>query len=459
VRVRLVIIFTIPIVVLFIFLGAAYARSVSFAGQQEVSLDRLSDTSHFVASARQAMAVDDPRSINSELTRYHQVYGIEAAVLDPLGQAWASNGLDVDALDESATLAVHSALNGRRSELSMSAVPWNFGPLIVAEPIFEGGDLIGVVVTSSDTERLAREVIQQWLFLAGLGVVVVAASVLLASRMANWVLRPVKMVDDAMTEIWHGHMEARISESTGPPELQQVLTVFNSMAEEVERLIHKQQEFVSNASHELRNPLNALMLRVEHLGLSVPEELDEDVEKAREEGRRMTRIIEALLMLAKGQDAKAAAEPLDIVPVVAHRVEAWQVIAAERGLTIKLSKSPPTWCPVDEIVIESAFDAVIDNAVKFSPDGADVDVSVSRSADVVEIVVRDHGPGIELEDIERATDRFWRNTGNQNVPGSGLGLAIATEFLTACGGELRIEPAHGGGLAVALVIPTVMEKT
>lgn len=447
-RARLVVIFTVPGVLLFIFLGAAYAVNVAKSNQQEMYLDRLSDASYIVVTARQSLAADDPSIVAGELERYRDVYGIEAAVLNQAGETWASNGLDVRPIDERFT-----ALAGRRGELSEAPTPWQFGDLVVAEPVFEGGDLIGAVVTSSDTGELARSTWLNWGILLAGGLVALFLAIGIASRLASWVLRPVKAVDNAMAEIGRGQLGARIPESTGPPELQQVIARFNQMAQKVEHLMHKQQEFVSNASHELRNPLNALLLRVEDLALALPRNDAAEVEAVRSEGRRMTRILDALLMLARDEDMNSDPDPVEVCALVDRRVESWQPIARDHNVEFRVSGRDEAWALVDEIVLESAFDAVADNAVKFSPDGGVVDVSVAEVDGMVEVRVRDFGSGLPPDEIAKITDRFWRSSEHRAVRGSGLGLAIASELLDSCGGNLRVAQPDGAGLLVALEVP------
>jgi signal transduction histidine kinase len=110
------------------------------------------------------------------------------------------------------------------------------------------------------------------------------------------------------------------------------------------------------------------------------------------------------------------------------------------------------------------LDAVLDNAVKFSAAGGDVVVHTDlvdgsrggrtdRGGERVLVSVRDHGPGLAPEELERATDRFWRSPLRHNVAGSGLGLAIAQTTLRRCGGELRLDLPDGGGLRVTMVLP------
>jgi signal transduction histidine kinase len=225
------------------------------------------------------------------------------------------------------------------------------------------------------------------------------------------------------------------------------------MAEKVEHLMHKQQEFVSNASHELRNPLNALLLRVEDLALALPKDDAPEIEHVRAEGRRMARILDALLMLARDQDMAAGSEPVEVAALVARRVQGWRAIAKDKDVELRLTGTDQAWGRVDEIVLESAFDAVTDNAVKFSPANRTVEVSVAASDGMVEVGVRDHGPGLGDDEIPKVTDRFWRSPEHSRIRGSGLGLAIASELLVSCGGELAVGRPDGGGLLVTLRVP------
>lgn len=447
-RLRLIVVFTIPGVLLFVLLGVAYAMSIARTGQQEVHIDRLADMRNLTVTARLSLTADDPSVVEDELRRYDEVYGIGAAVLDQSGGVWASNGLDVADLDERLT-----ALAGRRSELEESSLPWDLDRMVIAEPVFEGEDLIGAVVTASDTDRLVGGVWLRWGLLAAVGLVALAVAILIATRLAGWVLRPVHMVDDAMAQIQHGEMSARIPESAGPPELRQVIAQFNAMAEKVEDLIAKQQEFVSNASHELRNPLNALLLRVESLALAGPEESAAEVQHVQEEGRRMTRILDALLMLARDEDLGSATEPLDVSDMVSRRLDGWAPIASECDVRLTRNGADGVMARVDEVVVESAFDAVTDNAIKFSPPGKPVEFEVGVADGMAEIRIRDRGPGLREDEIEKVTDRFWRSPDHRTIRGSGLGLAIASEMLDSCGGELRLAPADGGGLLVVLRVP------
>ncbi|GAB2565590.1 ATP-binding protein [Leucobacter ruminantium] len=452
-RKRLIIVFLVPMTVILLALAGAYAWSVARSIQQEVSNQQLGDLSYFLTGARQALRAGAPDVIEGELRRYSELYDAEVAVFDRSGALWASGGLEPGELGEEATAQLGLALSGRRSEPVQTVLPWSLGETTVVEPVFDDGIVIGAVVISASAEQPRSEILTHWLALIAVCIAIVALLVLAVFRLASWVLQPMHRLDEAMAAIEHGEMNARISDDTGPPETRSMTRIFNQMAEEIERVISRQQEFAMNASHELRNPLGALLMRVEYLATGLDESWDDDVEKTREEGRRMSRILDTLLGMARAGRADSVFAVVDLVDVVTARVAAWRHVARERGVRIAVSAPAAAPALTDRTAVESAFDAVIDNALKFAPRGTEVDVTVAVPGEECEIAVRDRGRGLEPEELERATRRFWRSARDQNVPGSGLGLAIATDLMHALGGRIEVSAPGGGGLRVALHLP------
>ncbi len=447
-RTRLVIVFLVPLIGVLLVLGGAYATSAARSIQQGFYAEQLGDLGYFVTSARQALVSGNPAAIEGEAERYHQLYGTRVIVVDRSGTPWSTT--DPVVVDESTMAQVRLALSGRRSDLPPEVMPWSFGDAIMVEPVFDNRDVIGAVIVAASTERPRMEILQQWILLAVLAVLATALGVLVVFRLANWVLKPVRRVDTAMEAIERGDMEARIADDTGPPELRRMILVFNKMAEEIERTVSRQQEFALNASHELRNPLNALLVRVEYLATGLDGTWDADVEETREEGRRMTRILDTLLSLARS-GGEATRDTVDLSQLAERRVEAWREVAAQKGISFELRGDKQAPCMTDRTIVESALDAVIDNAVKFSPFGSSIEVATNRIDEGCRIVVRDYGPGLADHEVDHVTDRFWRSPGNQNIPGSGLGLAIATDLLASIDGHLHVGlPDDGSGLEVAL---------
>ena len=219
------------------------------------------------------------------------------------------------------------------------------------------------------------------------------------------------------------------------------------MADTVTRAYAAQRAFIADASHQLRNPLTALRLRLSNLDGHVDEAATEDHLGALEEAERLCTLLDGLLALARA-DRVTPVSIIEVDPAVDDRVESWRPLAEHSGL--RLTRVGARGLLVEATVgaIETVLDAVLDNAIKFSPPGGEVVVEVQAVDGHVELAVRDHGPGMRPEELSRATDRFWRSPTQSNQPGSGLGLAIAARTVELAAGTLRLELPDGGGLRV-----------
>jgi signal transduction histidine kinase len=452
VRTRLIVVFLVPLIAILLSLGGAAGWSAARSVQQAVYTEQIGDLSYFASTARQALRSDTATVFEGEARRFEEVYGTRVAVFDLAGSVWAASDPDPPVLDEDEAEQVRLALSGRRAEAPDAVFPWIVPESVIVEPVFDDGDVIGAVLISAEVDAPRTAIFQQLMVLTLIALVLIALGILLVVRLARWVLSPVRRLDEAMAAIERGEMDARVSEDTGPPELRRMTRVFNGMAEEIEKVLSRQQEFALNASHELRNPLNALLLRVEHLATGLGEEWRDDVEETREEGRRMARILETLLGLARSGRADSLFSAVDLVTLSQRRVDAWTEVAGPRGVRFRMTGEGMMMCVTDRTIVESALDAVIDNAVKFSPAGTEIEIEVRREGEAFAITVRDHGPGLTGDQLEHAADRFWRSADSGETPGTGLGLAIATDLLASIGGDLAVSAPDDGGLRVSLVV-------
>lgn len=451
-RTRLVVVFLVPVIAILLSLAAATGWSAARSIQQVMYTEQLGDLGYFVGSARQALRSGSEAVVDGEARRFQEVHDIEVIVFDLAGAVWATSDPGRPVLTDAEAERVRLALSGRRAEAPDPPLPWVLPDATAVEPVFDDGDVIGAVMITADVEAPRAELLRQVLLLVAVAIVSIVLGVVLVFQLARWVLSPVRRLDEAMVAIERGQMHARVAEDTGPPELRRMTRVFNGMAEEIERVLARQQEFATNASHELRNPLNALLLRVEHLATGLGPEWQGDVEETREEGRRMARILETLLGLARRGRADSVVSPVDLAELTARRVEAWSDVAAQRGIHFTREGDAGVVSTTDRTIIEAALDAVIDNAVKFSPDGGVIDVAARRAPIANTITVRDHGPGLPQDEVGSATDRFWRSADSGDVPGTGLGLAIATDLLASVDSELTVASLPDGGLQITLHI-------
>ncbi len=450
-------------------LGLPLAVSEAAAGQQQVLVDRMDDTARFAELAQNplgqsgtATAVEQLRTLDSETERYYDVYNSPVGVFelsgrpltaDPASWTDADRGISAQAFSE--------ALDGRRSANPAQVWPWQTGRmLVVASPVVWDGDVVAVVVTEAPTDALRALELREWLVLAGGEAAAVLVAVAAAVLLTGWVLRPVKDLDKVTHDIATGRLASRVAPAGGPPELRRLAQAFNEMADHVEQVLDQQRAFVADASHQLRNPLAALMLRVELMGMELPEGSEEELAGVRVEGRRLAQVLDDLLGLAVAEHARPAGGPTDLVRLAVDRTDGWRPLGLERGVELHCEvPDGPLLGLAEPVAFGSALDAVVDNALKFTPRGGRVTVSVTAAADQVAVAVADTGPGITEEERERIGDRFWRSPRQQNSEGSGLGLSIARTLLAASGGTLTFAPREAGagpgatGLVVTLAVP------
>jgi len=438
-------------------LGVPLAVSLAAAQQQKVVVDRIDDTAYFAAIARPATEAtagsrDVLRVLSRELENYHEVYGIRAGVFLPNDTPLASGpstwflpgtGEVRDAFEES--------LLSRRSHDPQQVWPWQRGRLVVASPVIRDGDVIAVVVTDSPTGPMRSRILHGWLIIgAGLTAAMLVA-VGAALRLTGWVLRPVRVLDVTTHEIASGRLKSRVAVASGPPELRRLARSFNEMADNVEDVLEQQRAFVADASHQLRNPLAALLLRIELLAFELPEG-NEEIASVQAEGRRLAQVLDDLLDLALAEHTEADVRLTDIGALTAERVAAWAPTAEAKGVRL-CGTCPATTAWADPVALSSALDAVIDNAVKFTPRDESVEVTVASDGDSSTIEVADHGPGLTDEELARIGDRFWRSGRHQNVKGSGLGLSISRALLAAGGGTIAYAHHEPHGLRVTVTLP------
>jgi signal transduction histidine kinase len=448
-------------------LGFPLAASQAAAQQQRVVVDRIDDTTRFAALAQFVTArdeqtavdpVDDERlhTLRTELARYQQLYGISAGVFyrDRTAMAASPEGWRVPA-DGELYDAYYSALLGRRAHDPQQVWPWQHRKLAIASPIVRDGDVVAVVVTDSPTGALRARILHGWLLLAAGELAAMAIAVLFAVRLTAWVLLPVATLDRVTHDIATGRMTSRVEASGGPPELRRLVRSFNEMADNVEAVLDQQRAFVADASHQLRNPLSALLLRIELLGLELPDGHTE-AESVKEEGHRLAQVLDDLLGLAVAESSGSQQALTDITGLARSRVAAWRPAAQHCGVAVEFGEPPEDgvvtgWA--DPVALSSALDAVIDNAIKFTPAGEAVTVLVADDGDDVAITVADRGPGLTDDELARIGDRFWRSARHQNVQGSGLGLSIARALLSQGGGAVTFGTREPHGLEVTLTVP------
>ena len=315
--------------------------------------------------------------------------------------------------------------------------------LYVAIPASSGSRVTGAVRITYSMAQVDARIRRYWLMLLAIGGIVLATAALVGFRFARWVSDPLGRLENAAAVAGAGDLGVRADEE-GPPEVRSLAATFNHMIGELEQLVRSQEEFVADASHQLRTPLTALRLRLENIGAEATESGRADLERALEEVERLSRLVAGLLALARAEVSPP--ERVDLAVLVAERTEAWSALTEERRVRLEIDVKGTALVGRDRL--GQVLENLLANALAVSPEGSSITISGSGG----ELHVLDRGPGMTAEGRERAFDRFWR--GGKAGAGSGLGLAIVKRLIEIDGGTVELRAAPGGGLDAVIRLRT-----
>jgi two-component system sensor histidine kinase MprB len=332
-----------------------------------------------------------------------------------------------------------------------------------SEPVFEDATVAGthlrlitVPVGPGTALQIARDLtevdevlgrLRLILVLLALGGIALAAALGLVVSRAS--LAPVRRLTETAEHITATHDLSRRVDAEGRGELSRLATSFNTMLGTLEQSVGAQRRLVADASHELRTPLTSLRTNVELL--SRPNALSAE-ERARAlddvgvQIEELTALVGDVVELARDGEPHRAVEDVRLDLLVADAVERARRHAPAVRFETDLDESAVAGVPER---LHRAIANVLDNAAKWSPEGAAVEVRVERG----EVTVRDHGPGIDDADLPHVFDRFYRAPSARGLPGSGLGLAIVRQVVDSHGGSVAAERAEDGGTLVRIRLP------
>ncbi|WEO99715.1 HAMP domain-containing sensor histidine kinase [Streptomyces sp. FXJ1.172] len=302
---------------------------------------------------------------------------------------------------------------------------------------------------------------------AGLLGVVGAIGVVLAGALGSWVARtglaPVSRLTAtaeriATTRDARHRIELPAERAGREDEITRLAASFNTMLDELEKSVTAQRRLVADASHELRTPLTSLRTNAELLVRSA-QLTDAQRERAAaalaRQLREVTVLVNDLIELAREEEPDPLIEDVRLADVVVHAADAardhWPDMTFALCVAPQARTSTVAGVPAR---LSRLLSSLLDNAAKYSPPGLPVEVRLTAPAGHLEVVVRDHGPGIAEEDLPHVFDRFYRARSARALPGSGLGLAMARQIARAHHADLTAEHAPGGGALFRLRIPT-----
>lgn len=373
----------------------------------------------------------------------------------------ASSGAALEVRDASGkTVFVPGGGAGRgRSEGARRGTGPSYQELGAAKeaPVVVAGERVGTVALRfpknalPPAERQLRDSLTRTT-LVGTGIALLVA-LAVGTLVAGWIRRPLKRLIVAVRSLERGERGARTNLSA-PGELGELAAALDRMASSLEREDELRKAFVSSVAHELRTPVTVLRAECESILEGVSEPTPARISSLHDEVLRLGRAVEDLETLASAEAASLRLErrPLDLASVAGEVVELYQsqYAAAEVELLVH---SKPVTVEGDTVRLAQVIRNLLANALKFTPAGGRVEVTVEPGRGEARLVVADNGRGIRAEDLPYVFERFWRSESARGTSGSGIGLAVVDELVRAHGGRVEVASEGGEGSVFTVFLP------
>ncbi|HEV7918679.1 MAG TPA: ATP-binding protein, partial [Solirubrobacterales bacterium] len=333
---------------------------------------------------------------------------------------------------------IKAALTGRPNQFVRESESLGRDLIATAVPIVRDGRTLGAVRITQDVAAEHKAFRRALAGLILIGVAVLAVGLLIGAVIAQHFAKPLRRFEETARAIGDGDLEAR-APVEGSDEQRSLATSFNEMTDRLAGSLRAQSRFVADASHQLRTPLTGLRLRLEEAAAKTNDPaVTSEIDQAIAETDRLSRTVDELLVLSQTGERDSRVERLDLVDLATAAHGRWLPYAHSSDHQLDLSTGVPATVDGSRADIDRVIDALIENAINYSPPGSVVRIGVDDRV----ITVRDQGPGLSDDEAEMVFDRFHRgHAGTEHGGGTGLGLAIARELAGRWGGEVTLANA------------------
>ncbi|MHC5252476.1 HAMP domain-containing sensor histidine kinase [Listeria kieliensis] len=298
-----------------------------------------------------------------------------------------------------------------------------------------------------------------------LGAVALFISGMLGYLLAQNFLRPLTKLAKGMNDVRNNGFQKRIeTTSKSRDEITELTVIFNDMMTRIENSFEQQKQFVEDASHELRTPVQIMeghLKLLDRWGKNDPEVLDESLKASLTELDRMKRLVQEMLDLSRAEQVSQTKE-LQITSIndtVEQVRRNFEIMYEDFRFTLE-EPEKNLFALIQHNHLEQLLIIVMDNAVKYSGDSKEVNMQLLKNKEQVQIVIRDHGVGISEDEIEKVFNRFYRvdKARSRERGGNGLGLAIAKQLVEGYLGTINAESVEGSGTAITITLPLIEKE-
>lgn len=322
----------------------------------------------------------------------------------------------------------------------------------------------GLVLFSSSTDELISNLNNlQSIILRFFGI---AAFICLAVAMyfSGLITQPIKKLTESIQKMGQGDFSVRVEEK-GSSEIKDLSRTFNNMSEKLENLEKSRNQFISNASHELKTPLATMKILLENI--IYQDDMDPDIAREfltdiNKEIDRLNSVVNDLLTLVSLDDKSITLkiESFSLSELVSDISKKTDLLAEKRNQTLNMDIEPNIVISADSAKLHHIFYNLIDNAIKYTGEGGTIDISLHSNGKIAVFKVKDNGPGIPKEDLKSIFDRFYRvdKARSRDTGGTGLGLSIVNQMVMIHNGRIYVDSDLGKGTEFIVELPLVYKK-
>lgn len=334
-----------------------------------------------------------------------------------------------------------------------------------AVPIMVDKNITGAVLLQSSAESIGEYTSRMTKNIFNLAVIVSIIVALLGFLLSGIITKPIRKLTKSVVGMSESDTEEKLDFVHGG-EIGDLIDSFNKLIDKIEIQEQKRQEFVSNASHELKTPLSSIKLLADSLiqNPDAPYEMEvEFLNDMNVQVDRLTRIIDKLLALTKMDDSGAVSrmefKVMDISELTNNVYKALIPLAAKKNIRLEYRSDIGLFSKIEKDRLWEAFYNILDNSIKYTPENGVVQMTVEREDNCAVITITDTGIGIASDEIYKIFDRFYRvdKARARETGGTGLGLSIALTAVELHGGNIQVESKMGAGSRFKVIIPITLK--